>query len=319
MMNKYKDTKRSCDELFKEYQENKKVISTQRMQFYLGDEDKRDVYNISAPFYWNGETLIAGRVEARDSEDSETIFFEEQDGRWIKKEGYPVLKLQDPFITKLEDEIIVGGVEIYDDPICSGQLAYRTIFYKGKTIPELKRFAQGPERMKDIRLLPLTGNDILVFTRPQGEIGGRGKIAFTHLLDIGQLEVESIEKAKLLENQFYDDEWGGANELHLLSNGKIGVLSHIAKYDEQGDRHYYSSCFCFDPKKGEYSPMKIIASRDDFTKGDAKRPDLVDVIFSGGIIRKPDGTAVLYCGVSDAQGHSIEIQDPFSEYEADEA
>ena len=78
------ETKRSCDELLKEYRNNRKVISTHRIQFYLGENDDRDVYNISAPFQWNGETLIAGRVEARDSEVSETVFFEEKDGRWVK-------------------------------------------------------------------------------------------------------------------------------------------------------------------------------------------------------------------------------------------
>ncbi|MGF7144138.1 hypothetical protein HNQ56_002569 [Anaerotaenia torta] len=309
------ETKRSCDELLKEYRNNRKVISTHRIQFYLGENDDRDVYNISAPFQWNGETLIAGRVEARDSEVSETVFFEEKDGRWVKKEGYPVLKLQDPFITKHGGEILVGGVEIYDDPECSGHLAYRTVFYKGKTIRELERFAQGPERMKDIRLLSISDHDIWVFTRPQGMIGGRGKIAFTHISDLSQLNVENIRKAEVLEDQFYEEEWGGSNELHLLRNGKVGVLSHIAKFDEQGNRHYYSSCFCFDLNTGEYSPMKIIAAREDFEKGDAKRPDLIDVIFSGGMIRKPGGLAELYCGVSDAQGHVIEIPDPFSEYE----
>jgi hypothetical protein len=308
-------TKRSCEELFKEYQKNRNIISARRIQFYLGEDDDRDVYNISAPLQWKGETLIAGRVEARDSEVSETVFFEEKDGIWRKKEGYPVLRLQDPFITKLDDEIMVGGVEIYDDPECGGRLAYRTVFYKGSTLRELDRFAQGPERMKDIRLLPLGDNGILVFTRPQGAVGGRGKIAFTRLEDISRLNAENIERAKVLEEQFYEEEWGGSNELHLLRNGKIGVLSHIAKFDGRGNRHYYSSCFCFDISTGEYTPMKIIAVRDDFEKGDAKRPDLADVIFSGGIIRRPDGLAQLYCGVGDTQGHVLEIPDPFSEYE----
>ena len=310
------NTKRSCDELLLEYQKNRIIKSTHRIRFQLGPDDDRDVYNISAPFQWRGEALIIGRVEARDSETSEAVFFKETDGIWIKKEEYPVLKLQDPFITKLGDELLVGGVETYTDLACSSQLSYRTVFYKGRTIRGLERFAQGPERMKDIRLLRLSSSNILVFTRPQGKIGGRGKIAYTHLSDIGQLNAEHMKGARLLEEQFYEAEWGGSNELHLLKNGKIGVLSHIAKFDQKGNRHYYSSCFCFDINTEEYTPMKLIAIRDDFGECDAKRPDLTDVIFSGGLIRKPEGYAKLYCGVSDAQGHMLEIPDPFAEYEA---
>lgn len=313
----YNSTKRSCRELLLEYQSLNPVISTEKIKFDLGAADDRDVYNISAAFLWNAETLIAGRVEARDSEASTVIFFIEKNGVWHKREGYPELKLQDPFITKVNDEIIVGGVEIYDDPEREGELAYRTIFYKGKTLDKLERFAKGPERMKDIRLLQLDSKDILVFTRPQGKIGGRGKIAYTLLKDIRELTPERIKQAVVMEDQFYEEEWGGANELHLLKNGKIGVLSHIAKFDEEGSRHYYASSFCFDLHKKKYSPMKIIAVRGDFEKGAAKRPDLMDVIFSGGLVRQPDDNAKLYVGVSDAEAHAAIITDPFLEYEAE--
>lgn len=168
--------------------------------------------------------------------------------------------------------------------------------------------------MKDIRLCQLEDNRILVMTRPQGEIGGRGKVAYTIISTLDDLNIESIEQAKILEKQFLPEEWGGCNELHLLKNGKVGVLSHIAKYDEKGDRHYYSTAFCFDYHTGEYSPMKIIAIRNNFQEGPSKRPDLKDVIFSGGLIRK-NGKADLFCGVSDAQGHMITISDPFMSFE----
>ena len=39
--------------------------------------------------------------------------------------------------------------------------------------------------------------------------------------------------------------------------------------------------------------------------------DLIDVIFSGGLERNKNKKAMLYCGVSDAEGHRIEIDDPF--------
>jgi len=311
-------TKRSCKELLLEYKSSKSIRSiksVEKIKFYLGENDNRDVYNISATFEWKNEILLAGRVEARDSEDSVVIFFTEINGIWCKREGFPELRLQDPFITKVNEEIIIGGVEIYKDQVNSNQLAYRTIFYKGTTLNQLERFAQGPELMKDIRLLQLENKEILVFSRPQGEIGGRGKLAYIILKDINELNAERIKQATVLEDQFYEDEWGGANELHLLSNGKIGVLSHIARFDEEGKRHYYSSKFCFDIETKEYTPMRLIAVRADFEAGAAKRQDLIDVIFSGGLVRQPNGYAKLYCGVSDAEAHVVEVVDPFLEYE----
>ena len=112
------------------------------------------------------------------------------------------------------------------------------------------------------------------------------------------------------------EEWGGANEVHLLKNGWVGVLGHIACYDEQKNKHYYSMAFGLNPDTMERSPLKIIAVRGDFPDGPEKRPDLEDVIFSGGLIRKEHGRAELSVGVSDAEAYRIEIPDPFLEYEA---
>lgn len=118
-----------------------------------------------------------------------------------------------------------------------------------------------------------------------------------------------------MEHQFIPEEWGGANELHRIAGGKIGVLSHIAGFDTEGNRHYYSTAFCFNPETGEYGPMKMIAERRNFQPGPSKRPDLEDVIFSGGLVRLGGGKAELYCGVSDAEGQKVLIDDPFDEYE----
>lgn len=311
------NTCKTCDELLLEFKGKNQRDDSSQIKFDLGEQDTRDVYNITAAFSWNGETIIGGRVEARDSEDSEVIFFrQEADGRFRPRTGYQTFKLQDPFYTIIGEGIVVGGVEIYDDPLKPGTLAYRTIFLKGKSLEQLERFAKGPERMKDIRLLQLAEDKILVFTRPQGDKGGRGTIGYTIIDKLEDLNVENVEKAILLDQQFAKEEWGGANELHLLKNGLIGVLSHIAKFDEEGNRHYYSTTFAFNVETGAYTPMKLIAIRNNFAKGASKRPDLEDVIFSGGIVREENGKAKLYCGASDAEGHTITIDDPFVEYES---
>lgn len=316
MLKMIQNTCKTCDELLLEFKGKDFKDASSKIKFDLGEADTRDIYNITAAFTWNGETIIGGRVEARDSEDSEVVFFkQEEDGVFRPRKGYPTYRLQDPFLAIIHEELVIGGVEIYDDPLKPGTLAYRTIFLKGKTLDSLERFAKGPERMKDIRLLQLKEDKILVFTRPQGEIGGRGTIGYTVINKLEELTVENIEKAVLLDKQFIKEEWGGANELHLLKNGLIGVLAHVAKFDEQGDRHYYSSTFAFNVETGEYTPMKLIAIRANFADGAYKRPDLLDVIFSGGLVREENGKARLYCGVSDAEAHVITIEDPFLEYE----
>lgn len=311
-------TLRTCSELLEEYEKNNSSeSSSKKLSFLLGEKflsgngKSKDVYNITAPFEWEGRTLLAGRVEDRESEHSEVVFFEQEKDAWIPVPDAPVLELQDPFVTKVDDLLVAGGVEIFPDRDDPGALCWRTIFYKGRSLRDLKRFAKGPDRMKDIRLLQLEDGRILVAVRPQGKTGGRGKIGFTVLNNLDELTEENIENAHILEEQFAEEEWGGCNEMHLLSNGKIGILSHIACFDEKGDRHYYSTCFTYDVISGEYTPMKMISRRKDFAPGDSKRPDLKDVIFSGGLVRRDDGKAELYCGVGDAEAHMRIIKDPF--------
>ncbi|MGZ3687585.1 MAG: DUF1861 family protein, partial [Bdellovibrionota bacterium] len=65
---------------------------------------------------------------------------------------------------------------------------------------------------------------------------------------------------------------------------------------------------------GSASPMKILLERSDLPQGLAgksKRPDLKDVLFSGGLVRHPDATATLYVGAGDAEVHRVDIPDPF--------
>jgi len=49
----------------------------------------------------------------------------------------------------------------------------------------------------------------------------------------------------------------------------------------------------------------------------AERPDLVDVIFSGGLLRHWDGTATLFAGISDAEAAFLHMPDPMLELEAE--
>ncbi|WP_314587198.1 DUF1861 family protein [Paenibacillus terrigena] len=312
-MKLHKTAVKTCEQLLMEYtMKDAAVMDVAKLQFT--GVGHKDVYNITARFEDEGEWVIAGRVESRDSEHSDVVFFVERDGEWVPREGAPTLELQDPFFTKINGDLVVGGVQIYPHPTKADSFMWRTVFYRGQNIASLKQFFTGPDGMKDLRLVDLK-DGIGVLTRPQGDKGGRGKIGFTRIASLDELSIPLIEETPLLEGQFIDAEWGGANEAHLLKNGLLGVLGHIASFDTAGDRHYYPMVFALDPLTGEHSDIKLIAVRNQFLPGAAKRPDLEDVVFSGGLVRHQDGTAHLYAGISDAEAQSATIPDPFAQFE----
>lgn len=276
---------------------------------------QRDVYNISAPFEWDGRPVIAGRVESREVEHSEIVFFESHNGSWQPIPSVATFPgLQDPCIAFIGGELVLGGVR-FPVTVADGSVGWRMDFYRGSSLNTLKLFLVGPDKMKDIRLVELADEQIGVLTRPQGAKGGRGKIGFLAAPSLEAITAEAIQEAPLFAGQCRDEEWLGANEAHRLQNGLIGVLGHVAYFDEQEHRHYYAMVFCVDPRTGQASPPEIIASRSDFPDGPAKRPDLVDVMFSGGLFRHGNGTATLYAGLSDVEAGCALLPDPFAKFE----
>ena len=292
-------------------------VSDPRQLHFVG-VDGFDVYNISAPFDMQGITYIAGRVEKRENELSVVRLFEKT-GEDTYTAILPELTfrhLQDPFVTRIQDELVLGGVQVVTHPLDSGKIiSWQTLFFRGKTLPELKLFAVGPTCMKDIRLCELQDGRIAVLTRPQGRKGKLGKIGFTVIDRLKDLCADTILDAKIDQSYFCPDEWGGTNEIHLLKNGLLGVVGHIACRTPEG-RQYQSMAFVLDPATGEHDALRIIACRNDIcTSSVSKRPDLVDVLFTGGMVRHGNGTATLYTGVSDCESWRAEISDPFADYE----
>jgi len=305
-----------CAELLRRFEEKEALRSGEKLRFSGVGEN--DVYNISAPFRIGNAIVIAGRVEAREAwADSHTVFFEEDGGMWVPTNGAPTMRLEDGFATRVGDETIFGGVEIYPNPVASNSsgVGYRTVFYRGRDFPSLafQKFAVGPNMMKDIRLALLANGRIGVFTRPQGEFSGRGKIGYVELQRLEDLNAQNILSARIIENQFALEEWGGVNELHPSPDGRIGVIGHIAYQDAQGGKHYYAMSFVYDPETHRASPIEIIATRKNFPAGGEKIPELADVVFPGGLVRHGDGTATLYAGLSDVEAGSITLPDPFTE------
>lgn len=272
----------------------------------------KDVYNPTAPFDVAGSTVIAARVESPDREsDSQVVFFERGPRAWTPLPGAPRFDLQDPAVATIAGTLVLAGVEVWGE---EGALAYKTVFYRGTSLAALERFAEGPIGMKDVRLAALGDGRVLVLTRPQGVRGGRGKIGCVVLDSIDALGADVIDDAPIISGQFADEEWGGANQIVQIGPDELGVLGHVARFDACGDRHYYPIVFEIDLAARRVSPLRLLFERADLpggTDGPAKRPDLRDVLFSGGVVRHPDGTATIYVGAGDKVVYAVEVVDPY--------
>lgn len=286
------------------------IIKSAKLQF-LGVPGY-DVYNISQSFQWNGLTYLAGRVEKRGSEISCVRIFERIAQHCYKATKWEIPMLQDPSVQIMDGHLFIGGTEIYPDE--KGQItSWRTVFFQGDDFEHLKKVISAPIKMKDVRVCH--GDKYYVMSRPQGGVAKYGKIGFAVAKKLADITAELIEKAPLLEDLFTDKVWGGANQIHILKNGMLGVLGHVAIMSAGDVRHYYGMTFAVNPLTNQRTEMKIICERSDFALGEAKRPDLVDVVFVGGINRHDDGNATLYMGLSDAEAYVAFIEDPFLEYE----
>lgn len=299
------------------------------LSFNLGENSTHlTVYN-PAPIEIDGHLHIWARVEERTDEKNSAVmlFKQEENGEWTPVEGAPVFKgLQDPFYCGIIDgDHVFGGVQIYDVPGTS-HLGYRTLFYRYKNSWPVAPFAMGPKHMKDIRLIQRENGRISVFTRPQGgdQFGGMGKIGYVEIASLDELEeaLAEFDQKKdpntLIQGLFVDGklgegEWGGANQLFLLPDGKIGVLGHIAGFNGDGKKDYYPITFVFDPKTKSVSHVQIIATAAQFPPVVAKKGDLGSILFSGGLVQSDEeGYSWLYVGIGDSKGGRILIEDPFS-------
>lgn len=269
--------------------------------------DGYDVYNPSAPFEFEGKTLILARVEKRDSEVSQAVYFEWINDIYVRRTDLTPLDLQDPCITKIGSDYVVGGTYVFHE---NGQVRWYTRFYKGPHLNNLKVSLNAPMGMKDVRLIELPDGRIGVFSRPQGDKGKRGQIGFDIAANYDSVTTEFIDQAPLFD-QFILTEWGGANHLILLDDHTIGVLGHIANFSGNDIRHYYAMTFTVDTRTKQASPMKLIAAREQFNPGPSKRQDLIDVLFSAALVPLSKNTYTLYVGVSDAEVQTIEVTNPF--------
>jgi len=288
--------------LLNEHRKQNHTSNPQKLLFKGFDD--YDIYNPSAVFQVDGKNMIVARVEKRDSEISEAVFFYEENEVFMQDPSLDTYDLQDPFITKINGYFVFGGtsVKFLED----GSAKWHTKIMYGKSLNQLTLLVDGPKNMKDVRLVELKNHEIGIFSRPQGIKGGRGKIGFTKVKDFNEMTADVIYHAPLLD-LFSDDEWGGANDAVALDDTYLYVLGHIANFDAFGHRHYYAMTFKLNIHTLEVSQLQMVAERKDFLDGPTKRDDLIDVIFAGGIVLKDD-KKILYVGTSDCEVQSIEIK-----------
>lgn len=301
----------NIEQLRDEFEKTKKVYDCALIKF-IG-VDGFDVYNCSIPFVWNGNKYIYGRVEKRDEWARSWVRLFKETGKdefTLVKESM-IYQLEDPYIAEIGGELVLGGTHV---PYrCGEPNSFSGYFYRGKDLEDLFYFTTGPDGMKDIRLVELP-EGIGIFSRPNGRVG------FTMISDINELNDEVISNAKIID-MFDEDEYGGCNQCYYLGGSLIGVIAHQAYSNCPNMLRYINISCVYDYKADKVLDKKVIGTitcypHVDGSKKEPGKPerDMSDVSFSSGIVLRNDGKVDLYSGLCDVCEGRITIDDPFSEY-----
>lgn len=307
----------------------------QQVGYAVGQDTRIDLYNPSGEFPNPPNKYKALRAQPNrdatvkiDHFGSRVVFVKNVDGEWIPQRD-PILKLEDPFVTIIDNEIYFGGVRL--NLKNQNELEYwETVIHRGKTIPEMQKqeWIIGPRGMKDLRFLEQADGSIGWYTRPQGEIGGLGNIGYIEMSreDFNSLSSKEVrkrlEEAPLLHVHFPEGQWGGVNEAQAIKdekshyNGMNLLLAHQAMRDENGNRHYYPKAIVHDPKTGDIYDHGVIAERSDFPDGPARNDDispyLTDVLFPASLTIIDNDWAEIVTGLSDREIATRKIRNPFN-------
>lgn len=301
-----------------DFEKNRKIYESALLTFK--GVDGFDVYNCSIPFTWHGRGYIYGRVEKPDEWARSWVRLFEKTGKdeYTAVPNSMVYQLEDPYIQFFGGEIVMGGTHVVKE---SGKIkTYQSYFYRGTDLEDMTYFTTGPDRMKDIRLVPLKDGRIGVFSRANGKrveekFGSSAVVGFTIINDLNELTAEVVENAEVISNLFGRGEWGGCNQCYLLKDGRIGVVGHKCHTEKDADgidqSVYMNVAFIFDPETHQATEPQIIATRSSYPAGAAKKPNLKDCAFTSGIVLRQDGKVDLYSGVGDTAEGRVVIDNPF--------
>jgi len=277
-------------------------------------DDGRTVYNITAP---TPSGFIAGRDESLDKEvDSKVRIYHKDGKRWKVLPGTKEFLGQDPFFSYIHGHLILGNVyiDVDDNDAITG---WKTRFHRGNDVYSLdtEPFFEGPLWMKDIRPHELPDSNVGVFTRPVNGLYNGGMIGYLEVPVLEDLTEENLLCAKIFWGFFNEREWGGVNAVYDLDNGLLGVMGHMARYDEgtvidgKKAKVYYPFVAAFDwihqrfitrrelaqgkiddhNEPGDVYASFMLYKRDWVDQGDdAKHPILKDVVYPGGYLMQDD-------------------------------
>lgn len=276
-----------------------------------------DIYNCSQIFTWQGKQYLFGRVEKREDWMRSWVRLFEKTAKdtWRLVENSMIYQLEDPFVSIINDEIVLGGTHVR---LQQGNLDnYYCYFYRGKSLNDLRYFTTGPKKMKDIRLVQLQDGRIGVFSRPHTKeifekFGSATMIGFTIIDSLEELSDKVVLEAPYLHGLFADGEWGGCNQAYLLADGQVGVLGHLSFFNEENQQSVYMNMsFVLEPTTLKVSEYQIIGTRKSYPQGSSKKNNLAECAFSSGIVERSDGQVDLYSGVGDTQEGRAVIPNPF--------
>lgn len=293
------------------FEKNKRIYESALLKF--SGVDGWDVYNCSIPFMCNGDRLIFGRVERRNEwAASHVRLFKEVERDVFAAIPNIIFELEDPYIQKIKEEMVFGGTHVVKN---GGKVvSYYGYFYRGK-FDELKYFTTGPDFMKDIRIVELKDKRIGIFSRKRTP--EEVYVGYTSIDSLSDLTMETIQSAAPIP--FIEEgTWGGVNQAYLLSCGKIGCIAHYSYPDETPSKEplqvYVNYSFVFDPEYHTVEDGKVIGTKSCYPSCPAKKPFLVDCVFTSGIVMRADGKCDLYSGVADIGEGRLTIDYPFQEY-----
>lgn len=342
----------SFTKLEADYLENRALetgpIRCGRLTFTRDGEEIRDLtgYNAAQPILdelYDPESgkpyfILGVRMEEREDEvDSRIEYFRATSPfstRWelIEDAELPKIKGQDPTITTIGGQLLLGVVEVEtipnEDKLAPKELRWWTAFYKGQGIRSLEQFAKGPIGMKDITPVELQSRAVMNFTRPQKpgdeERGGLGQIGevTTDSID-GIKDPNVLQNAALIDTRFEPGkEWGGVKQAVVLEDGMVGVIGHIARYDtedpdykdeEQKPKIYSPISAIYNPTTRKFEEVKLLAMADECEGVEPKTKLLRKVAFGTGItLPDENGDVMLILGVGDAESWYKMIKDPFA-------
>lgn len=273
-----------------------------------------DVYNCSMPFTYKGRVHLFGRIEKREEWANSHVRLFVQTGKdeFTLVPGSMTWSLEDPFIAKINGELIFGGTRVRK--VKNTVTMYYSDFFRGA--PEnLLYFTTGPNNMKDIRVVELQDGRIGVFSRPKTD--SYSMIGFTIINRIEELTAKVVDSAEAL-NVLHTGAWGGVNQAFLLSSGMIGCIAHYS-YNSRNSHGltlavYVNYSFVLNPDTKETYLERIIGTRGCYPSCPDKAPKLEDCAFSSGIVMLEDGKCDLYSGLGDTCQGRLTIDYPFEGY-----